>query len=36
MLVGNNKSMTTKNVGGLLAILIAMRMWRYDVGHIAQ
>jgi hypothetical protein len=36
MLVGNNESTTTKNVGQSLAILIAMRMWRYDVGHIAQ
>jgi hypothetical protein len=36
MLVGDNKSMTTKNAGKLLAILIAMRMRRYDTGHIAQ
>jgi len=35
MVVGNNESMTTKNAGKLLAILIAMQMWRYDRGHIA-
>jgi hypothetical protein len=32
MLVGNNESTTTKNVGELLAILIAMQMWRYNAG----
>jgi hypothetical protein len=34
MLVGKNESATTTNAGKLLAILIAMRMRRYDVGHI--
>jgi hypothetical protein len=34
MLVGNNESRTAKNAGTLLAILIAMWMWRYDAGHI--
>jgi hypothetical protein len=28
--------MTTKNAGKLLGILIAMRMQRYDAGHIAR
>jgi hypothetical protein len=32
MLVGNNKSATTKNAGESLAISIAMRMRRYDVA----
>jgi hypothetical protein len=36
MVVGNNESTTTKNAGESLAILIAMRMQRYDAGHIAQ
>jgi hypothetical protein len=36
MLVGNNESATTKNAGKSLAILIAMRMWRYDAGHISR
>jgi hypothetical protein len=36
MLVGNNELAITKNAGELLAILIAMRMWRYDVGHITR
>jgi hypothetical protein len=36
MVVGNNELMTTKNVGELLVISIAMQMWRYDAGHIAQ
>ncbi len=36
MLVGNNESTTTKNVGKLLSISIAMRMWWYDMGHIAR
>jgi hypothetical protein len=36
MVVGNKESTTTKNVGELLAILIAMQMRRYDAGHIAQ
>jgi hypothetical protein len=36
MVVGNNESMTTKNVGKSLAILIAMQTRRYDAGHIAQ
>jgi hypothetical protein len=30
--VGNNESTTTKNAGELLAILIAMRVRRYDTG----
>jgi hypothetical protein len=34
--VGINESATKKNAGELLAILIAMRMRRYDAGHIAQ
>jgi hypothetical protein len=34
--VGSNESTTTKNVGVLLAILIAMQMRRYDAGHITQ
>jgi hypothetical protein len=34
MVVGNNESTTTKNVGKLLAILIAMQTWQYDAGHI--
>jgi hypothetical protein len=29
-------SMTTKNAGKLLAILITMQMWQYDAGCIAQ
>jgi hypothetical protein len=36
MVVGNNESTTTKNVGELLAISIAMQTRRYDAGHIAQ
>ena len=36
MVVGNNESTTTKNLGELLAILIAMRMRRYDAGHIVR
>jgi hypothetical protein len=32
MVVGNNESTTTANVGELLAILIAMQMRRYDAG----
>ena len=36
MLVGNNESATTKNAGESLAISIAMRMRRYDAGHIAR
>jgi hypothetical protein len=35
MVVGNTESMTTKNVGKFLAILIAMQTRRYDAGHIA-
>jgi hypothetical protein len=35
MKVGNNKSTTTTNVGELLAILIAMWMWRYEAGCFA-
>jgi hypothetical protein len=34
--VGNNKSTTTKNAGKLLAILIAVRVRRYDARLIAQ
>jgi hypothetical protein len=33
---GNLHITTTKNAGKLLAILIAMRMRRYDAGHITQ
>jgi hypothetical protein len=36
MVMGNNKSATTKNAGELLAISIAMWMRRYDVGLIAR
>ena len=36
MLVGNNKSATTKNADKSLAISIAMWMQRYDAGRIAQ
>ena len=36
MVVGNNESMTTKNVGESLAISIAMQTRRYDSGHIAD
>jgi hypothetical protein len=36
MVVGNNESMTTKNAGKLLAISIAMPMWQYNAGCIAQ
>jgi hypothetical protein len=36
MLVGNNKSATTKTAGELLAISIAMLMRQYDAGCIAQ
>jgi len=36
MVVVNNESATTKNAGKLLAILIAMRMRRYDAGRITQ
>ncbi len=35
MVVGNNESTTTKNVGKSLAISIAMQTRRYDAGHIA-
>ncbi len=35
MLLGNNESTTPKNVGKSLMILIAMRMQRYEAGHIA-
>jgi hypothetical protein len=34
MVMGNNKSATTKNAGELLAISIAMQMRRYDAGRI--
>jgi hypothetical protein len=34
--VGNNKSTTTKHAGESLAILIAMRVRRYDAGRIAR
>ena len=33
--MGNNKSVTTKNAGKLLAISIAMAMHRYNAGCIA-
>jgi hypothetical protein len=36
MVVGNNESTTTKNVGESLAISIAMQTRRYDAGHIAR
>ncbi len=36
MVVGNNKSTTTKNADESLAISIAMRMRRYDAGNITQ
>jgi hypothetical protein len=34
MVVGNNESTTTKNVGESLVILIAMQMRRYDAGTL--
>jgi hypothetical protein len=34
--VGNNESMMSKNSGKSLAILIAMRMRRYDAGRITR
>ncbi len=34
--VGNNELTTTKNVGELLAILIAMQMRWYEAGHITR
>jgi hypothetical protein len=34
--VGNNELAITKNAGELLAILIAMRMRRYDTGQITR
>jgi len=36
MVVGDNESTTTKNADKLLAIWIAMQMWRYDQGRITQ
>jgi hypothetical protein len=36
MVMGNNKSATTKNAGKLLAISIAIRMRQYDAGHITR
>jgi hypothetical protein len=36
MVVGNNKSTSTKNAGKLLAILIAMVMQRYVAGRISR
>ena len=36
MVVGDNESAKKKNAGGLLAILIAVRMPQYDAGHIAR
>ena len=36
MVVGSNKSMTTKNADKLQAILIAMRMRQYNAGGITQ
>jgi hypothetical protein len=35
MLVGNNESATTTKTGESLAIPIAIRMRRYNVGRIA-
>jgi hypothetical protein len=35
-LCAKNESTTTKNAGKLLAILIAMRVRRYDAGRIAR
>jgi hypothetical protein len=35
MVVGDNESTATKNAGELLAILITIRMRRYDAGRIA-
>jgi hypothetical protein len=35
MVVGPNESTTTKNVGELLAISIAMQTRWYSAGHIA-
>jgi hypothetical protein len=32
--VGNNELTTTKNVGELLAILIAMQMWQYNAERM--
>jgi hypothetical protein len=36
MVMGNNKSATTKNAGELLAILIVMAMQQYNAGRIAR
>jgi hypothetical protein len=36
MVVGDNKSMATKNAGKFLAILIAMVMQQYDTGCNAR
>jgi hypothetical protein len=36
MVVGDNELTTTKNADKLLAIWIAMQMWRYDPGRITQ
>ena len=36
MVVGNIELTTTKNADKSLAILMAMAMQRYDVGHIAR
>ncbi len=36
MVMGNNESTTTKNAGKSLAILIAMRLRRYDAGRISR
>jgi len=33
---GQQLSATTKNSGESLAISIAIRMWQYDAGRIAQ
>jgi hypothetical protein len=35
MVMGNNKSATTKTAGELLPISIAIRMRRYEAGRIA-
>jgi hypothetical protein len=36
MVVGNNESTTTKNIGKSLEISIAMQTRQYDGGHMAK
>jgi len=36
MVMGNNKSVTTKNAGKSMAISIAIRMRQYNMGPIAR